>query len=674
MSFQFTERQSATLALICETINPEMVPSQPDDQLAVFENHAGKYPIVEEFRKRLAKKSTEEQLAFVRHLRFINLPVACWLATQRLRPFNFLKLTDRAQVLAYWRDHRNGKLRSFFQSVKRLTLYLSYADTGPKVGENRGRNETWSALGYKGQNPLAAQPEPAVNLARFKSWAEEIECDYLVIGSGAGGSVMAAELAERNCRVIVAEAADSVAPSELGNSESEGMARYFEAGGSQATDDLGVTVLSGNAVGGGTIVNWMTCLDPPQSVLCDWAEKFGLNAVLQEQFRASLLAVRQRMNVSTSHSQLNEQNRKLLEGCQHFGFRTQQIERNAKDCSDCGYCGFGCRAGSKQDARQTFLADAMRLGAELLPSCKVERIVRDGNIGKYAIAHIREADGDIRTLKIKFQICVVACGAIQTPALLLRSGFANPHIGQNLRLHPTTAVVGFYDDPILPWQGAPQTIVCDEFRNMDGNGYGVRLEVAPVHPGLAASSMAWRDPLHHKRLMQRIANMANTIVIARDQGQGEVTLGHDANPKISYSLSRADEEHLLFGAERAAEIQRAAGAKLILGPHQQPLELTADMNDRQFNRALGQMSQMGGDANRLSLFSAHQMGTARIGDSPLRGAIDRQGRCYDAQNVYVCDASAFPTAIGVNPMITIMGLSHMLSQSLRARGFSVYDF
>ena len=222
----------------------------------------------------------------------------------------------------------------------------------------------------------------------------------------------------------------------------------------------------------------------------------------------------------------------MLEGCQHFGFRTQQIERNAKDCSDCGYCGFGCRAGSKQDARQTFLADAMRLGAELLPLCKVERIVRDGNIGKYAIAHIREADGDIRTLKIKFQICVVACGAIQTPALLLRSGFANPHIGQNLRLHPTTAVVGFYDDPILPWQGAPQTIVCDEFRNMDGNGYGVRLEVAPVHPGLAASSMAWRDPLHHKRLMQRIANMANTIVIARDQGQGEVTLGHDANPKI----------------------------------------------------------------------------------------------------------------------------------------------
>ena len=164
----------------------------------------------------------------------------------------------------------------------------------------------------------------------------------------------------------------------------------------------------------------------------------------------------------------------------------------------------------------------MRSGAELLPSCTIEKIVRNGNIAQYAIAQIREPDGDLRTLKIKFKICVVACGAIQTPALLLRSGFENPHIGQNLRLHPTTAVVGFYDHAILPWQGAPQTIVCDEFRNMDGNGYGVRLEVAPVHPGLAASSMAWRDPLHHKRLMQRIANMANTIVIARDQGQGEV--------------------------------------------------------------------------------------------------------------------------------------------------------
>ena len=674
MSFQFTEKQSKTLALICETINPVLPPTLPDDHPAVFENHAGDYPIVEEFRKRLAKKSSQEQKAFVGYLRFINLPVVCWLATQRLRPFNFLTLEERANVLAYWRDHRNGKIRSFFQSVKRLTLFLSYADPNLKQGEDWAQNQTWQAIGYDGKNPLVAQPEQTVNLAKFKPYAEEIECDYLIIGSGAGASVMAAELAERNCRIIIAEKADNVTPSELGNSESEGMARYFEDSGSQTTDDLGITVLSGNAVGGGTVVNWMTCLDPPQTVLDQWAARFGFNAVLQEQFRASLLAVRQRMNVSTTHSQLNPQNRKLLEGCRHFGFHTEQIERNAKGCGDCDFCGFGCRAGAKQDARQTFLTDAMRLGAELLPSCKIEKIVRQGNVAKYAIAQIREEDGDIRTLKIKFQICVVACGAIQTPALLLRSGFENPHIGQNLRLHPTTAVVGFYDEPILPWAGAPQTIVCDQFHNLDGKGHGVRLEAAPIHPGLAASAIAWGDPLHHKRLMQQLANMASTIVITRDEGQGEVTLAHDNNPKISYSLSKNDEKHLLYGAERAVEVQRAAGAKLILGPHQKPFEFTADMDADQFNSALGRMNQLGGESNRLSLFSAHQMGTVRISDSPLRGAIDRTGRCYDALNVYVCDASVFPTAIGVNPMITIMGLSHMLSQSLRARGFSVYDF
>ena len=674
MSFLFTQRQRKTLALICETLNPALTPSMPEDQPAVFQNHADEYPIVDELEMRIARKSEKEQKALVGLLRFINLPVVCWLATQKFRPFNMLTLKQRVKVLTYWRDHRFGKLRSFFQALKRLTLYLSYTNPTVLAGEGEPQNVTWPGMGYEGKTPLAAQPELNVNLAAFKPYAEEIECDYLIIGSGAGGSVMAAELAERNCRIIIAEKADYVPPSELGRSEHEGMARYFEDGGAQATDDQSITVLSGNSVGGGTTVNWMTCLDPPQEVLEQWAKKFGMTQVLDERFRASLLAVRQRMNVSTQHSQVNAQNKTLLDGCNYFGFHTQQIERNAVDCGDCGFCGFGCRAGAKQDTRQTFLADAMRSGAELLPSCTIEKIVRNGNIAQYAIAQIREPDGDLRTLKIKFKICVVACGAIQTPALLLRSGFENPHIGQNLRLHPTTAVVGFYDHAILSWQGAPQTIVCDQFSNLDGDGFGVRLEVAPIHPGLAASALAWGGPLHNKRLMQRIANMANTIVITRDQGSGEVTLDHNQQPVISYSLSKTDEKHLLYGAERAVEIHRAAGAQLILGPHQTPFEFTEEMNLAQFNKALGQMSQLGGAPNRLSLFSAHQMGTVRIGDSPLRSAVDLRGRCYDAQNVYVCDASLFPTAVGVNPMITIMGLSHMLSQSLRSQGFSVYDF
>ena len=665
MSFRFSKEQRKTLALICETINPSLQSELPSDNKAIFENHAGNYPVVDEIEKKLSKKTEGQQVTLTRLLKVINVPMVCWVATKKMRPFNSLSLDERAEVLAYWRDHRDGKLRSFFQLVKRLTLFLSYTHPNPN-GQPDSKNVSWQAIGYDGETPLAAQPELDINFAKLKPHAEEIECDYLIVGSGAGGSVMAAQLAASNRRVLIAEKSDYAQPSDFGVSEFQGMAKHFEDGGTLTTSDLGISVLAGSAVGGGTAVNWMTCLDPPAPVLKHWSEQFGFGSVLDERFQESLSSVRKRLNVSTDNSQHNEQNQILLNGCQQLGFQTEVIQRNAKDCGDCGYCGFGCRSGAKQDTRQTFLSDAMRAGAELLPSCTIERIVRDGKVATHAIAHVREA-GQTRTLKIKFQTCVVACGSINTPALLLRSGFENPHIGQNLRLHPTTAVVGFYDHFTLPWKGAPQTIVSDEFSNLDGNDFGVRLETAPLHPGLGASALAWRDPLHNKRLLQRLGNTANTIVIARDRGSGAVVLDQNQRVEIQYSLSKTDQEHLLLGSERALEIHRAAGAELILGPHQTPVEFKKEMGNEAFKQALVQMNRLGGDANRLTLFSAHQMSSARIADSPSKGAVDQQGKSYDAENVYVCDASIFPTAIGVNPMITIMGLSHMLAQSLRSQ-------
>lgn len=675
MSFTFSEQQRNTLELICDAINPELVPAEGDSS-EVFRNNAGLYPIVEKLEKQLLRVEKSKRDAVVHFLKVINIPFVCWFWTQTIIPFRFLNLERRIHVLTYWRDHRDSRLRSFFQMVKRLTLFTSYAFPESNDSDGNPVNRTWASVRYRGQTPLIAQTKEAVSFSNTKlnPFTEEIECDYLVIGSGAGGSVMAAELAERGYQIVIAEKADWVGPGELGNSELEGITKFYESGGALATDDLGITILSGSAPGGGTTINWMTCLDPPPEIMQFWAERFGFRGVIEKRFQNSLYAVRQRLNVSDKFSQLNVQNSKLLEGCRHFGFRTSRIERNVVDCGDCGYCGFGCRSGAKQDARQTYLTDAARLGVQLLTGCQVERIVRDGSTATHAITQYKHQDGEVVELKIKFRAVVVACGAIQSAALLLRSGFQNPHIGQNLKLHPTTAVAAFYDEPVMPWEGAPQTIVCDEFSNLDGMHHGVRLEVAPCHPGFGAMALAWKEPLHHKRLVQNIYQMANTIVISRDTGSGKVTLDSNGRPKVGYRLNELDQHHLLFGAERAIEVHRAAGARRILGPHQQCFEFDFRMTDDEFNRALFRMNQMGGEANRLSLFSAHQMSTIRMAESPLRGAVDRKGRCYDAQNVFVCDASVFPTSIGVNPMITVMTISHMLAQTIRDDGFSVYDF
>jgi choline dehydrogenase-like flavoprotein len=269
-------------------------------------------------------------------------------------------------------------------------------------------------------------------------------------------------------------------------------------------------------------------------------------------------------------------------------------------------------------------------------------------------------------VQVNAEAVVVCAGAIHTPALLLKSGLKHPQLGHNLHLHPVTAPVGIFDELVRSWQGPPQTRVMTDLSDMDGQGYGVRIEVAPAHPGLWASALPWTSGQGHKQLMTQVARMANVIVLTRDLGGGQITVNGQGWPVLDYQLAEHDLHHLKRGLKAGLAILKAAGAHTILSPHTQP-SIFHQGEDQDFEQYLEQVAARSVGPNQWSLFSAHQMGSCRIAGSRDLGVVRPDGRVWGVGSLFVADASVFPTASGVNPMVTIMATAHFLSQRIKGQ-------
>jgi choline dehydrogenase-like flavoprotein len=276
----------------------------------------------------------------------------------------------------------------------------------------------------------------------------------------------------------------------------------------------------------------------------------------------------------------------------------------------------------------------------------------------------RTLDG--HRVHVRARAVVSACGALNTPALLKRSGLANANIGKHLRLHPATPCWGLFDERLDPWTGAMQALYSDQHRDLDGHGYGVKYETAPTHPSLLVSFAPWKSGAHHAELMQGLSHTGVVGVLLRDRDGGEVRVGRDGEPVVKYRLSAHDEGHVRRGVEGAAEILEAAGARRIYSSQSRFIsyEPGRDGGREEFMR---QADAWGYGAGRCTFGSFHIMGSARMGGSPQMSACNPDGETWDVRNVVVCDGSAFPTASGVNPMISIESIAHMNASRLAAK-------
>jgi long-chain-alcohol oxidase len=575
------------------------------------------------------------------------------------RPFSGMGPAQRERYLAGWSRSRLGLRRKAFQALKRLSTVLYYTAT-----DAAGKNPAWSELGYPG--PLPRQdPVPPRRLRPLEVTGDTtLACDVVVIGSGAGGGVIAAELAAAGKDVLVLEKGPYLAEADFTHLEGDALQRLYDAGGLLATDDLGLIILQGSCVGGGTVINYTTSFRTPDGVREEWARDHGLPHFTSREYSASLDAVARRLNVNTDEGRPSGRDQVLIRGLDRLEWDHGFLPRDTRGCpqdDECGFCGMGCRRAAKQSTLVTYLQDAADRGARIVAGCEVRRVTIEG---RQAVGV--EARVGPHALRVLARATVVAAGSIHSPALLLRSGVELPALGRFLALHPATALFGLMDEEVRPWTGTLQAHYSDEFADLD-RGYGFKFETAPVHPSLAALAFPWESAARHRALMTRLPHTSLVGILLRDRDGGRVRVDRDGNPVVSYRLSEYDAAHLRRAFAAAAELLEAAGAREIWAPHAREVAYRPDEGTGARQRWLGRLDGAGYGANQLLLVTFHQMASCRMGADHRTSVVNADHQVHGVGGLFVADASVFPTSSGVNPMLTIMGIAHRAAQIIAAQ-------
>jgi choline dehydrogenase-like flavoprotein len=541
-----------------------------------------------------------------------------------------------------------------------LTLLLHYGAPDPVSG----RNPCWDMLGYPGPlSPSPAEPKPIEPL-RLRD-DTELEADVVVVGSGAGGSVIAAELARRGASVVVVEAGEYFNEADFNQYELWAWQNLYWRGGPTPTADRNVTLQAGSCLGGGTVVNWTNSIRTKDWVRQEWASTYGLTDVADD-FDRHLDAVWERLSVSTDSCDLNRPHQIMKRGAEALGWSFVVTNRNADparyDPASAGYMGFGDQSGSKQSTIKTYLPDAVDAGARVVVGCFVERALVEGG---HAAGVVGRSPTTGASLTVRAPNVVLAAGALENPGILLRSGIGGPAVGRYLRLHPCTAVFGSYGEDIEAWWGAPHVGLVDEFAPLD-DGYGFLIESVQYTTGLAASATPWRDAHQHKEALEDFRHVATLIGLLRDRGDGNGQVVLDANGMTQpfYSLRDGGDQAMTRRALEAQIRMHAAAGAYQISALSDSLPIWHRGEDlEQYIAAVQRVPLRTGG---MRLFAAHQMGTCRMGPDPAESVASPTGELHHTPGVWIGDTSAFPTASGTNPMITVMALAHRTAEHLAA--------
>lgn len=665
-------RRLRTLEAICEALIPAVTPpAGADDPHGLYARAAHDLGVAALVEETLGQESPQARAQFAQLLDLLGSAAGGMLLAGRATGLANLPLSRREAALRRMSVSPMASLRQGFSAIKRLATFIFYS-----IPAADGRNPNWPALDYAPPPPAPTAQAAPKRIAPLSTAADlELTADAVVVGSGAGGGIVAAQLAAAGKDVIVLEKGGYYSEADFNGSEALMTPQLYLRRGLLSTKDLGIIVLAGSCLGGGTIVNWSTSLRTPPDVLAEWELDYGLSDATSPAYQRGFEVAEQRLGVNTDDSDPNANNAALQRGCEALGYAWRRIPRNASDCQQrCGSCGYGCPYGRKQSTMLTFLQDAADAGARFVTRCQVERVViKDGRAAGVEGWALDEATGERRTVSVTAPIVVVAGGAVESPALLLRSGLRNPNIGAHLRLHPVVAMAAYYEEPVKPWQGSLQTVLSDQFKDMQ-RGYGLRFEVAPAHPGMLGMVTPWRSGAQHKQDMARSPYAATFIALMRDTGEGRVTLDRQGDPVLTYFPNATDASALTRAMGELAKVAAAGGATRVASLYSDELTLDAEggrpgaISDTQLRAFASEARRRGLAPNKIPIFSAHQMGTCRLGGDARTAVADPWGEVFGVKGLFIGDASGFPTASGVNPMLSIMALAYRVASRIAAAG------
>ncbi len=487
-----------------------------------------------------------------------------------------------------------------------------------------------------------------------------LEADVVIVGSGAGGGVAAEILTEAGLTVIIVEGGPLKSSQSFNMEERRAYPNLYQQAASMKTKDKAIGIFQGRAVGGSTTINWTTSIRTPENALAFWAEHKSVTGFSKEELAPWFDKMEQRLNITEWPFEPNRNNMALKQGCEALGWEYTVIKRNVAGCWNTGYCGMGCPVNAKQSMLITTIPAALDRGATLVSRAKVHKIEHH-NDKVYALK-AQALNESLRPngvqLMFKAKHYILSGGAIHTPALMMRSGLADPQqiLGKRTFLHPTVLSGALFNDAINGHSGAPQSIYSDQFVWQDGadGELGYKLEVPPIHPVLIASKSLGYG-LSHAELMAQFNQLQITIALIRDGYHADSPGGQVMLTDKGYTLDYPLTDAFWRAARRAfagmAELQFAAGAQKVL-PMSEGMPYLPN-----WQAAKEAIAEMALAPLKTVVASAHVMGGCPMGEDKMLAMVDSRGRSHYLENLSVMDGSLFPTSLGANPQLSIYGIT-----------------
>ncbi|KAI3787843.1 hypothetical protein L2E82_00305 [Cichorium intybus] len=706
-SHGFSYSQIQSLAAICETFIPPIAPppnSSPNQSLCSFYSATGSHPpFPQEIAERMVKRYPPEAVFLVK---LVLMLLSSKLGTLLIcgsvcfdtkwpfiHSFPDMNLNKREKILQKWSSTYSSfiPLRLVFLVLKLMIFYIFFSLT-----DENSDNPSWEAIGYqveqtnKTANKQKERPldkgiietekeNDATFIKLVKNKGLEIEygedgfynikCDVVIVGSGCGGGVAAAVLASFGHKVVVVEKGHYFCPDDYSLLEGPSMNELYEKGGILSTIDGKVMILSGSTLGGGSAINWSAAIKTPEDVLENWAVDKKIPMFGTADYRSAMETVCKRIGVSDCTTE-GFQNKMLRRGCENLGLTVEAIPQNSSGDHYCGSCCYGCKTGDKKGTDSTWLVDAVENRAVIFTGCKAERFVLDDRKRCRGVIATAESSTITRKLRFKARVTIAAGGSLSTPPLLVSSGLMNPHIGRNLHLHPVLLAWGYF--PSVPGDSGTdgkcyEGGIITSLHKVKEPSNNVRaiIEVASMGPASFASLFPWVSGADMKEKMVKYPRIVKLFSLVKDESCGEVR----ESGKIKYRFNETDKENLKIGLRQALRILVSAGAEEVGTFRNDGQRLkTRGIKDSDLEEFLDTVAAVGGPKSRGENWtiycSAHQMGSCRMGCNEDEGGVDVNGESWEAKGLFVCDGSVLPTAVGVNPMVTIESTAYCISKKI----------